>query len=59
MCDPHTTYMTDDRILPDREDVLDSADILLRRITAQLSSQLAHLRPPGPRPAGSVSLTRR
>ncbi len=38
--------MTDDQSLPTHEDVFDSAERLMQRITAQLSSQLAQVRPP-------------
>ena len=35
--------------LPRHEDVFDCAERLMQRITAQLSSQLAQVRPPGDR----------
>ncbi len=38
--------MDDDQRLSDHEDVFDSAELLMRRITAQLNSQLARVRPP-------------
>lgn len=38
--------MDDDKSLPEHEDVFDSAEQLMLRITAQLSSQLAQVRPP-------------
>jgi hypothetical protein len=41
----------DDKSLPDHEDVFDSAEQLMLRITAQLTSQLAQVRPPRGRTA--------
>jgi hypothetical protein len=40
--------MNDDKPLP-AQDVFDSAEHLMRRITAQLNTQLAQVRPPAER----------
>ncbi len=45
--------MDDDKSLPKHEDVFDSAERLMQRITAQLSSQLAQVHPPRGRTATS------
>ncbi len=41
--------MDDNQPLPEHEDVFDSTERLMLRITAQLNSQLARVRPPGER----------
>jgi hypothetical protein len=50
--------MNHDKPLPD-QDVFDSAELLMRRITAQLTTQLARVRPPGTSAARPMPLTRR
>lgn len=48
--------MNDDERLPEHEDVFDSTERLMRRITVQLNSQLAQVRPPRDRDTRSAPL---